>query len=61
MPGNQEKVIKIPMWQGSFDDLKRVVDLCSELHDEAVADHQQALDEARDRAVRLHQEDMAAT
>jgi hypothetical protein len=61
MPGVQEKVIKTPMWQGSIDDLKRVVDLCSELHDEAVKNHEKELDEARDRSVRLHQKDMADT
>lgn len=59
MPGVQEKVIKSPMWQGTVDDLKRVVELCSELHDEAVAVHQRDLNEARDRAVHLHKEDMA--
>lgn len=61
MPGIQEKVIKTPMWQGSIDDLKRVVALCSELHDEAVKSVEKELDDARDRAVRLHHKDMADT
>ncbi|MCM0616547.1 hypothetical protein MOD31_10975 [Paenarthrobacter sp. TYUT067] len=57
----QERIVKIPMWQGSIDDLKRVVALCSDLHDEAVKNQQDELDEIREKAVADHHEDMVAT
>ena len=61
MPSLQEKVVKRPMWQGSVDDLKRVVDLCLELREQAVQTRQAELDAIRDKAIRSHEEDMTAT